>query len=72
MDDRRGFATTCKAGMWSTRDGGRTWDLEPSPNHGDIYTHPVCSPDGIAAATFDHAVAWFHSGLLARRPLVGD
>ena len=67
VDDRRGFAGTCQHGMWSTRDGGKTWQLEASPNHG-VSTIWTCPTGGtIAASDFDHAVGMYHGGLLARR-----
>jgi photosystem II stability/assembly factor-like uncharacterized protein len=59
-----GYAVTCDAGTWRTTDGGETWDVEPSPNYA---SGPACSLHAIAAADAEHAVAWHHAGLTARR-----
>lgn len=63
-----GFANACHSGMWRTENGGETWDIEPSPNHGNIFVDPTCSAHGIAAADEAHAVSIYKGGLLTRMP----
>lgn len=66
VDKRVAYANACQAGMWRTTNGGETWEMEPSPNHGDVFTAPFCSYNGIAASDAQRAVSVYPGGLLTR------
>jgi photosystem II stability/assembly factor-like uncharacterized protein len=61
-----GYAVTYGQGIWRTLDGGRTWVMEPSPNHAQVLGWYR------VAATVDHAVAVTADAVLTRVPARPD